>query len=139
MENDFYLVKVNEDGTLDILDKDSGSEFRGCLRFVDEGDRGDSYNFDAVPDGEILDRPVGPPVVEVVEEGPVKGALKLTVRYRIPEKLKSERARRSSEHIETTITTINMASFVSLSFFILYENCSSSSWFMMIHTLPILL
>ena len=106
LENDFYLVTVNEDGTLDILDKESGSEFRGCLRFVDEGDRGDSYNFDAVPHGEVLDRPSGPLNIEIVEDGPVKAALKLRACYRIPGKLESERTTRSSEYVETTITTL---------------------------------
>jgi alpha-mannosidase len=106
LENDFYRVSVNADGTLDITDKQSGVEFRKCLHFVDEGDRGDSYTFDEVPGGEVVDAPAGPLEVTVVETGPVRATLKIDVCLHIPEKLVPERDARSSNRVATDISTL---------------------------------
>ncbi|UCD58033.1 MAG: hypothetical protein JSV16_02660, partial [Candidatus Hydrogenedentota bacterium] len=106
LENDFYLVSVSGEGTLDILDKQSGAEFRGCLHFVDEGDRGDTYTFDEVPGGEIVDAPSGPVKVEITERGPVRATLRLELCLRIPDKLVPSRETRSSSHVATNITTL---------------------------------
>jgi len=106
MENDFYLILVNEDGTLTIHDKESGDEFRGCLRFVDEGDRGDSYTFDEVPGGEVVDSPTGGLNISVAEDGPVRATLKIGVCLRIPDKLAPARDARSGDYVNTHITTL---------------------------------
>ena len=105
IENDFYMVTVDADGALNILDKESGVEFRGCLRYVDEGDRGDSYNFDKTPGGEIISVGAGADNVSVVEDGPVRGTLKLKTCLRIPDKLTPTRDARSSVSVPTTVTT----------------------------------
>ena len=97
---------VNEDGTIDITDKGSGKKFRRCLQFVDEGDRGDSYNFDAVAGGEVVDAPSGAADVSVLENGPVSATLKVQISLRIPDKLAPERDARSADHVPTTITTL---------------------------------
>ncbi len=106
LENEYYLVTVGDDGALNILDKESGIEFRGCLRFVDEGDRGDSYNFDEVPGGEILEAGAGAAGVSIVEDGPVRATLRLEARLSIPERLTPERDARSSARTNTNITTL---------------------------------
>jgi alpha-mannosidase len=106
LENDFYTVSVNDGGTIDILDKQSGAAFNGCLRFVGDGDRGDVYTFDEITDGETVDTPSGPAVVSIAEGGPVRASLKVEVCLHIPEKLVPERDARSSNKIETNITTL---------------------------------
>ncbi|MBI5117217.1 hypothetical protein HZA56_12145 [Candidatus Poribacteria bacterium] len=106
LENDFYAVSVNDDGTLDILDKHSGAAFNGCLRFVDDGDRGDVYTFDEISGGEIVDTPSGLAVVSIAESGPVRATLKVDVCLHIPEKIVPERDARSSNKIEINITTL---------------------------------
>ncbi len=106
MENDFYSILININGSLNILDKESGKEFRGCLQFVDEGDRGDSYNFDGVPEGEVVCMGAGASRVSIVESGPVRATLRLEARMHIPDKLTPDRNTRSESHIETTVTTL---------------------------------
>jgi alpha-mannosidase len=106
LENDYYSVKINADGGLDILDKESGAEFRGCLQLVDEGDRGDSYNFDGVPAGEIIRAGAGSAGVSIVESGPVRATLRLDARMSIPQKLAPGRDERVGERIETKLTTL---------------------------------
>ena len=45
IENEFLRVTAAPDGTLSIIDKRSGSSYRGLNRFLDGGDCGDSYNY----------------------------------------------------------------------------------------------
>ena len=45
IENEFFTVEALPDGTLDILDRRSGLTYHGQNRFVDGGDRGDTYNY----------------------------------------------------------------------------------------------
>jgi alpha-mannosidase len=46
IENERFRVEASKhDGTLTILDKESGEAFRGLNRFVDGGDAGDEYNY----------------------------------------------------------------------------------------------
>jgi alpha-mannosidase len=104
LENEFYQIIINADGSLNVLDKQSHKKFK-CLRFVDEGDRGDTYNFDNVPDGKVVDAPMKPVVVSVIDNGPVRAAILLEGVYRIPQKLSQERNTRSAVVIETTIKT----------------------------------
>jgi alpha-mannosidase len=106
IENDFYAVLVKNDGTLDILDKEFGKTFSGCLRFIDEGDRGDTYTFDEVPGGEIVDSPSGPVNVSVTEAGPVRATLRIEACFDIPDKLAPDREARSAAKIKTRIATL---------------------------------
>ncbi|GAB4352128.1 MAG: alpha-mannosidase [Candidatus Abyssubacteria bacterium] len=106
LENAFYRVSVNSDGTLDILDKESGAEFRRCLHFVDEADRGDTYNFDGIPGAKVVDMPAQAVKVTAVEEGPVRATLKLEAVYSIPEKLLPTRDGRTTNSLDTLITTL---------------------------------
>lgn len=45
LENELLKVAMEQDGTLTVLEKSSGVEYRGLNRFADEGDAGDEYNF----------------------------------------------------------------------------------------------
>ncbi len=48
--NEFYEVRFRK-GRLTIKDKRTGLAVKGANTFVDEGDRGDEYNADILPDG----------------------------------------------------------------------------------------
>jgi len=106
LENDFYSVSVNINGSLNILDKESGAEFRGCLHLVDDGDRGDSYNYDEVVGGEVIEVGAGASGVSIVEDGPVRATLKLEARLGIPKGLTPERDARAPERVATSVTTL---------------------------------
>lgn len=45
LENEILKVMAEEDGTLSLLDKRTGTTYEGLNRLVDEGDAGDEYNF----------------------------------------------------------------------------------------------
>jgi len=46
IENEYFAVSAEEDGTLSVLDKASGERTNGFALLVDEGDRGDEYAHD---------------------------------------------------------------------------------------------
>ncbi|MCL6517696.1 glycosyl hydrolase-related protein [Alicyclobacillus sp.] len=45
VENNRWLVRAAEDGTVSLLDKPSGRWYHGLLGMVDEGDAGDEYTY----------------------------------------------------------------------------------------------
>ena len=47
-ENEYISFKINADGTIHVTEKHSGRTFEGLNRYVDVGDKGNSYNFDAI-------------------------------------------------------------------------------------------
>jgi alpha-mannosidase len=57
VENQFYKLKFNRDGTFDLIDKKSNQFFSKLHKFEDFGDRGDEYTFGRLePEKAILRR-----------------------------------------------------------------------------------
>lgn len=52
MENEYLLVKLNENGTVDVTDKKSGHVWAGQNLFEDTQDRGNLYNY-VQPQGDV--------------------------------------------------------------------------------------
>lgn len=96
VENDRLRCRVEADGTLLVDDLQTGTSYRGLHRLVDEGDAGDEYNFSPVEADTVIDRPEAAAVVKVVEDGPLRAALEIDLRYRIPSELSPDRRRRVS-------------------------------------------
>ncbi|MCA9839596.1 MAG: hypothetical protein KC422_21990 [Trueperaceae bacterium] len=98
IENDLLLVEVNpSDGSFTLTDKRTGEVFPGLNRFVDGGDRGDSYNYCQPEQDELIDRPAVRPRVQLVKQNSVLQMLEIQQIYHLPVSLSQERARRSSE------------------------------------------
>jgi mannosylglycerate hydrolase len=45
LENEFFKIKINSDGTLDIYDKESGIKYKKQAILEENGDGGDSFNY----------------------------------------------------------------------------------------------
>lgn len=108
LENEFFRVEANEDdATLTVTDKTTGAVFRGLNRFVDEGDRGDLYNYCPPERDSIIYRPSTPPRIEL-ERTAVRQTLRMTIDYTLPAELLTNRSSRSEktvrEHIEAQIS-----------------------------------
>jgi alpha-mannosidase len=73
----------------------------GMGRLVDDGDRGDTYNWCPPADHRAVDRPSAVEI-DVVERGPVRGRVVVTRTYPLPERIiDEERVGR----VDTTVTT----------------------------------
>jgi len=104
---EFLTVHAEGDGSLTVTDA-HGTERRGLLVFEDSADRGDEYNFDALP-SEVPWRSSGAETeaeVTVLSSGPLVAELQVTIRGRLPEELSAGRDARSPLLAELAITTI---------------------------------
>jgi alpha-mannosidase len=104
LEGRWYRLAVNDDGSVCITDRTLGLELGRANRFVDEGDRGDEYNFDPVPDAAPIAVPAAAPVVRV-SMGAVSASLEVTLTYRLPQALAADRKARAAETVDVPIRT----------------------------------
>lgn len=81
LRNASLVVTINADGTVNLAGRAFRSE--GVLRLVDEGDRGDSYNFGPVAGGGAVDVPSSVQVT-VLETGPIRGRIRVDRTYALP-------------------------------------------------------
>ena len=51
---------------------------------MDDGDRGDEYNFCPVESDIVVDRPCRPPTIRLVEDAPERQTLEIGLLYRLP-------------------------------------------------------
>ena len=98
IENGSWRVEADAAGRVTLWARSAGVRIEDALRVVSEGDRGDEYNFDPVPGGEVVDRPTRARVrARRVSGGEV--ALRLDLVYRVPEALAPGRAGRSPRRV----------------------------------------
>jgi alpha-mannosidase len=103
LESDLFLVEADPtDGTVTLTDKTSGVVYPGLNRFADGGDRGDEYNYCQPEEDITIVRPIAPPVMDVVEDGPARQTMEIAQTYRLPQSLKADRRGRSKETVDVT-------------------------------------
>ena len=105
IENEFFRVTGEADGTLTVEDKRDGRVLRGLNRFLDVGDRGDEYTYDPPPEDRAVDRPSGPAAVAVTEAGPARWTLEIRQAYGLPAHLTPDRRGRDEGCVECEITS----------------------------------
>jgi alpha-mannosidase len=106
IENEYFRVEANAaDGTFTVLDKPSGDTLAGLNRFVDSGERGDEYTYCPPKQDLFVDRPTAPPVIAVVEDGPVRSTLEVRMAYALPARLTKDRSGRADELVDCEIVT----------------------------------
>jgi alpha-mannosidase len=106
IENEFFFIVPDPaDGTLHITDKAAGLTFEGLNRFVDGGDRGDEYTYCRPENDLVVSAPATAPTIGVIEAGPARWTLEITMTYRLPVSLAADRSVRSQETVEVPIKT----------------------------------
>ncbi|MGX1583541.1 glycoside hydrolase family 38 N-terminal domain-containing protein [Microbacterium sp. NPDC055502] len=106
LSNAALTATVNPDGTVRI-DGADGSAIDGALALVDEGDCGDSYNYGPVDPASAVTAPASVEVT-VVEEGPLRGRLRIRRVYDLPERLDADRRRSTATVPLVTETTVEL-------------------------------
>lgn len=101
MENGLMRVAVAEDGTVELLDKATGTSYKGLFVFEDAGDAGEGWNHQ-YPTGDVrvlsTDRTfAGGPVAGIRRAGRLLGSLSMRFSMRVPEDLLHEREAGSGE------------------------------------------
>lgn len=115
LENESLAVKPDLlTGMLHVTDKVTGAVFAQTNRFVDEGDRGDLYNWAPVHDlviehpvtaDERNERVTDQPQFEWVERNALRQSLRIRLHYHVPASLSEDRNLRSREIVDLAITT----------------------------------
>ncbi|MEO8457962.1 MAG: glycoside hydrolase family 38 C-terminal domain-containing protein, partial [Chloroflexota bacterium] len=105
IENEFFRVTGEGDGTLTLEDKRSGTVLRGLNRFEDGGEGGDEYTYDPPLTDNIIREPSAAPRVAVTEAGPARWTLEVTQEYALPSKLTEDRKSRSKVLVPCAITS----------------------------------
>jgi hypothetical protein len=98
IENEHWHVAAAPDGTVRLVRRADGAAIDDALRIVSEGDRGDEYNFDPVPDAPIVERPERARV-RVERAGAAAATLAIHARLRVSESLAPDRAARSRKTV----------------------------------------
>ena len=102
IENNSFSVQALKDGTLTLLEKQTGLTYRGLNRFLDCGDCGDEYNY-APP---AVDRITAAHLKHVIlTRGPVQQSLELELELTTPLTLDPNRKSRSKKLVTNPIST----------------------------------
>jgi len=87
MENEFLKVKLNSDGTLKIVNKETGAEFDGMHYLEDTGDNGHSWMLLAPDRNETITSHGANVYIAQMEDGPVLARFRIEYHMMIPEGL----------------------------------------------------
>jgi mannosylglycerate hydrolase len=93
IENEFFRLTPTARG-LEIRDLVRHTPME--LYFEDDGDRGDEYNYDPVGDGASITTPASISA-SVIDDGPARLRIKLSMTFDVPASLTADRRARSSE------------------------------------------
>ncbi len=102
IENEFFRLTPTARG-LEIRDLTRSTAME--MYFEDDGDRGDEYNYDPVGDGAPIANPASISA-SVVDDGPVRRRIKISMTFELPASLSADRGSRSaeSEQLDVALT-----------------------------------
>jgi len=108
IENEFFEIGANADGTLNLRDKETGASYKGLNFFEDVEDAGDEYDFSPLPayrSVRIVSKGKEARVT-VRQPAPYKQAVQVQVELNIPRGLKPDRTARSGQMISLPIRSM---------------------------------
>ncbi|MBI4320727.1 MAG: hypothetical protein HY675_19725 [Chloroflexi bacterium] len=107
LANEFLSVEIDaDDGTLRVVDKETGALYEGLNGFVDGGDAGDTYTYSPPDEDSIFHRPNAPPKIAVLEEGPARWRVQVDLVLMLPKALAEDRRSRSGRLVACPISTL---------------------------------
>jgi alpha-mannosidase len=105
MENVHLRVEINTDGSLNVLDKTTGQQFRQLGYFSNDEDAGDEYDYSPSQTPLNVSSLDWPARVELVHEGPLQVTYEISSVLPLPVSLTEDRGRRSQELVDCPIST----------------------------------
>jgi alpha-mannosidase len=101
LENAHLRCELLPDGTLTVQDRQTGLQYKGLHRLVDEGDAGDEYNFSPPALNPRVADPVRNFTSTVAETGPLRASLEARFDLAVYDGLRPDRQARGNR--ETTL------------------------------------
>jgi|GEM_PF-70295 len=106
LENAYLRATVHGNGTVDLRNKQSGTEYHGLLCYEDRGDVGDTYSYCSPSDDQlVLSADAESTTLEVIEPGPLLGRCRITQVMRLPAAANSPRNGRDATTVEVPVVT----------------------------------
>ncbi|MDQ1316829.1 MAG: Alpha-mann mid protein, partial [Candidatus Poribacteria bacterium] len=107
IENQFYRIKINTNGTMDILDKFTGIEYKECNLFEDREDCGDECNYSSIKNGQTktITNKAARANIRIIENGPVKATVEIKFSINLPKRLTKDRESRTAEKLSCAFVT----------------------------------
>jgi len=107
IENEFYKIKINNEGIIQVLDKDTGTWFTQICYFEDKGDWGDEYDFSG-PNENQTDIHLTTKNATVLKlskllDGPTHKSITVKINLKLPISLTKNRERRENIFIDNNI------------------------------------
>jgi mannosylglycerate hydrolase len=105
LENEFYRVTIQEDGGINIMDKEAGAVYTDLAFYEDSADSGDEYNYNPPLNQEIFVTRGGQAEISVLQDEPDWGTIRIKHSLELPRCLSEGRRGRSEERVLCEITT----------------------------------
>jgi len=104
-ENAFVRISINDDGTVDVVDRRSGTRFARCGELEDVGDVGDEYNYSPPASNRRITSADAQDVhITRVQAGPLRSVFRVDMTLPLPVSASNDRGARSSEIVPTPVT-----------------------------------
>ncbi len=96
-DNDCLRLTINDDGTVDVLDKRSGTRYSRCGELEDVGDVGDEYTYSPpARDTRVTNAAAADVRIARRHAGPLRASFHIDLSLRVPAGATDDRAARSS-------------------------------------------
>lgn len=105
IENDYLKIEAAPNGSINVTEKINGQLFSGFHTFEDGGDAGDEYNYSYPREDQIITTADGNAKINLVETGPLRAALRIGLKLRLPKSLTKNRKKRRRETATVPITS----------------------------------
>jgi len=106
MENEYLLVRVNANGTLQVTDKSTGRVYDRLGYFEDEGEGGNAW-LHILPEGDRgINTLRADPSISIEEDGPLSATLRIEFALRLPIGLNDSRKSRSEEQVDCQVISL---------------------------------
>jgi alpha-mannosidase len=104
-ENESLRVTVNDDGTVDVLDKRSGALYARCAALEDVGDVGDEYNYSPPrQDVGVASDSVRGATVRRLAAGPLRNSFEIAYTLELPAAATADRSGRHRETVPMPVS-----------------------------------
>jgi mannosylglycerate hydrolase len=104
-ENSFVRIVINDDGTVDVVDRRTGSRYARCAEFEDVGDVGDEYNYSPpISDRRVTSADATDVRIARVQAGAVRTVFRIDAVLPLPAAASNDRSARSAETVANPVT-----------------------------------
>ncbi|HXG87136.1 MAG TPA: glycosyl hydrolase-related protein [Vicinamibacterales bacterium] len=106
-ENAYIRLSINDDGTVDVVDRKTGTRYARCGELEDVGDVGDEYNYSPPrTDRRITSADASNVRVRRSQTGPVRGEFRIDLTLLLPVAISADRSTRDNRTVATPVSMI---------------------------------